>query len=452
MRSLKTILILLIVLPVALAAQNKRKPTMTLIGKVSNNWEENLYIKPGEFKIDFKNKYYDESLHKRNNKYVVIVRGDDGEIKFIKLNGRDMNLSKSEYPVELLRAGVSIEDFVYIDKRNAAAAEKMQYKYYLHVGDHKPYGPYDGFSDIFPTGYVCKNKGVYTFMNYEGTFEEILPKHKSKDLYDGLVSVQPMFGSISFDIPSDVKYGKDNIECYWNGNKMKFKTRNEVVYRKTHDGKGYMIYNDSLMDNTLLIVDSICYELDGVVKDIAFKYSQNGSHWMAFCPKNLIVDGVTVCNTAESVKHFAIKNSGEFAYVVEGEGAGDKMYVGSELYASDINMMWLSIDDEERFNYIFRSDFGYFYGVDNDIVDRNKHMEKYYYPKLFDGEQVFIVTSNDEKHTFVYSYDLPYIMIDGVRMDCPSVPHYAVWNEKEGCFMWNTVEDFNLYLYSIKVK
>lgn len=450
MRYIKTILILLLIMPVAMTAQNKRKPTKTLIGKVKQVGEEKLYIKPGEFKIDFENKVYDESLYKRNNKYFVIVRGNNGDVKYIRMNNYEINLTKTEYPVEILRAGLTIPDLVYIDKRNAAVADDAKYRYYLHVAG-KVYGPYEGLTDIFPTGYIYKNKDVYTFMNFDGTFEEIMPKHKTKDLYDNISSDQPIFGAVTYEVPVPCNYDKDYIECELNGNPLKFKMRNGAVYQKSHNGHYYLLYNDSLMDNTLMIVDGKCHELDGVVNDVNFKFSQNGTHWMAFMPNNLMVDGVTVCRSAADIKYFAIKNNGEFAYVIEGDGLGDKMYLGDEMFVDGVNMMWLAVDDEERFNYIFRSSCGYFYGYDHDIIDRNEKMRKYYYPPLFDSNQVFTVMSDNGKHTFVYSYDSNYILVDGQRLECPSVPHYAAWDPVEECFMWNAVENLNLYLYTIQV-
>ena len=106
MRYLKNILILLLLLPLSMTAQIKKKPTKTLIGKVRQVGEENLMVKPGEFKIDFENKIYDENLYKRNNKYFVIVRDDNDDVRYIKMNNHEINLSKSEHPVEIGRAHV----------------------------------------------------------------------------------------------------------------------------------------------------------------------------------------------------------------------------------------------------------------------------------------------------------------------------------------------------------
>lgn len=441
MRYLKNILILLLLLPLSMTAQIKKKPTKTLIGKVRQVGEENLMVKPGEFKIDFENKIYDENLYKRNNKYFVIVRDDNDDVRYIKMNNHEINLSKSEHPVEVLRAGLTIPDFMYIDRKE---------KCYLHVAG-MVYGPYEEFTDIFPTGYICKNKDMYTFMSFDGVFEEKMPRHISKGLYDNISNSQPMFGTVTFEVPVPCEYDKDYVECDMNGKSLRFKTRNDVLYHKTHKGHYYMLYNDTLMDNSLIIVDGKCHELDSVVMSVDFKFSQDGSHWMAFMPGNLMVDGVTVCRTAQEMKHFAIKNNGEYAYVIDGDGLGDKLYMGDEMFVDGINMMWLAVDDEERFNYIFRSSQGYFYGLDNVINDRKEEMKRYYYPPLSDPGQVFTVTSDDGKHTFVYSYDWQYVLIDGKRLDCPSVPHYAVWDPVEECFMWNAVENLNLYLYTIQM-
>ena len=450
MRYLKILLILLLIVPVTMTAQIKRRPTKTLIGKVKQVGMDKLYVKPGEFKIDFENKIYDEGMYKRNNKFFVIVRDKDDNVKYIKMNNHEINLSKTEYPVEILRAGLTIPDLVYIDKRNSVAADDAKHKYYLHVSG-KVYGPYEGFTDIFPTGYVCKTKDVFTFRNYDGDVEDILPKNKAKELYDNN-NEQPLFGELTFEVPVECDYDKDYVECDMNGKLLRFKMKNGVVYQKTHNGHYFLLYNDSLMDNTLMVVDGKGYELDGAVNDVVFKFSQNGSHWMSFCPHNLMVDGETVCRNAADIKFIAIKNDGEFAYVVEGEGLGDKFYLGDEIFADGINVLWLSVDDQERFNYICRSRRGYFYGIDRIVIERNEQMKRFYYPTLFDNDQVFTVTSSDGRHTFVYSYDRQYILIDGKRMDCTSVPHYAAWDDVDECFKWNTVENLELYLYSFKVR
>ena len=451
MKSLKTILILLLVLPIALTAQNKRKPTKTFIGKIKPFGEERLYVKPGEFKIDFEKKVYDENIYKRNNKYFVIVRDNYGDVIRVRMNNHEINLSKTEYPAEILRAGFTIPDFVYIDKRDAPAADNAKYRSCLHVSG-RVYGPYEEFRDIFPNGYICKNKGVYTFMEFDGSFEEILPKHKSKEMLEDMGSNNVSFGTKTFEIVDDREYKRDYIKCKLNNEMVQFETRNQVVYRATHSEHYFILYNDSLMDNTLLIVDDLAYELDGVVKDIEFRFSQDASHWMAFTPNNLMVDGVTVNRTATDVKFMAIKNNGDYAYVVEGEGLGDKLYYGEELYLKGINMMWLAVDDAERFNSIFRNSHGYFYGIDHVVVDRTDKNNKYFYPTLFDGDQVFTVKSKDGKHSFVYCYNWPYVIIDGVRLDFPAVPHYAIFDEEEGCFYWNTVEDLSLYLYKYRAR
>lgn len=451
MRYLKTILILMLILPVSMTAQIKRKPTKTLIGKVKQIGEEKLVIKPGEFKIDFDEKVYDESMYMRNNKFFVIVRGNNGDVKYIKMNNHEINLSKTEFPVEILRAGLTIPDLVYLDKRNSTAADDVKYKYYLHVAG-RVFGPHEAITDIFPNGYICKNKDVYTFMSFEDVGEDIVPKNMAKDKSVDNVDVHPVFGDLTYEVPVESRYDKDYVECDMNGKLLRFKTRDEVVYQKTHNGHYFLLYNDSLMDNTLLVVDGKCHELDGIVKHVDFKFSQDGSHWMSFVPNNLMADGVTVCRTAADIKYFAIKNNGDFAYVIEGDGLGDKLYLGEEKFVDGINMMWLAVDDEERFNYIFRSDRGYCYGVDKITIDRNEKMKKFYYPPLCDDNQVFTVMSEDGKHSFVYGYDRSYVLIDGKRMDCSAVPHYATWDPEEGCFIWNAVENLELYLYSFKVR
>ena len=427
MRSVKNILLLFVLLPMLTMAQNI-KIEKTPMGKITQTGTEKLYVKQGEFKPDFDNKVYDDGVYKRINKYFVIVRDADDNVVYVKMNNHKLNLPQA-YPVELLRAGFVKPDFVYIEKRSSTTPDDNGFKYYLHVAD-KIYGPNDGFYELFPNGYIYKNKDRYSFVGYG----------------DNLFSMK------GFEILDKADFIDDYVSYKWNDTTLKFKPKNDVIYYKTHGGHYYQLYKDDLMENTLMVVDGNGYELDGAVDSLMIKFSQDGSHWIVARPYNIMVDGVTVNRTIEKVKQVAIKNNGEYAFTVEGKLMEDKVYFGDDEFVTGVNMIWLSVDENDCFNYIFRSRHGYFYGVDAEITCINDKMVKYYYPDVFDPKTVFTVKSDDGKHSFVYRYDMPFIMLDGKRVDCPSIPHYAKWDEEDGCFIWNAIEDQNLYMYKIAVR
>ena len=201
-----------------------------------------------------------------------------------------------------------------------------------------------------------------------------------------------------------------------------------------------------------MVVDSVGYELDGVMETVNFKYSQNGKHWIAAYANNIMVDGINMIPLSDKIKHVAIKNDGSYAYVVEGKNKSDVLYFGEDLVLQGADVKWLAVDADERFNYICRNNKGYFYGIDKNLIAKNDDMKNYYYPALFDSDEKFVVKSNDGKHVMEFSYDTPYIMIDNARIDSQSIPHYAKWNESNKSFMWNAVEGVNLYVYEYKVK
>ena len=152
------------------------------------------------------------------------------------------------------------------------------------------------------------------------------------------------------------------------------------------------------------------------------------------------------------IKYVDIKNNGQYAYVIQGNGFNDMLYVNDNILVNGVEVKNLTVDEKQRFNYIVRNKKGYFYGIDNEISSFNEKMRDYYYPKLFDSNQEFIVKSLDGKHSLSYSYDRLYVIIDGNRLDCKATPHYAIWNEDEKCFIWNTVQGKTLMIYQYTIQ
>ena len=88
MKYLKYILCVLIMLPLALPAQNIKNLSKKYIGKIDVAEEGgiNAYVKHGEFKLDFDNTVTDSYnyLYTQNNKYIVIVRDSKDNIVYMK--------------------------------------------------------------------------------------------------------------------------------------------------------------------------------------------------------------------------------------------------------------------------------------------------------------------------------------------------------------------------------
>ena len=417
MRLLKNIIIALLVLPLAVTAQNKKNVTKTLVGAINaydNSAYQNLLVKQGEFKINFA----ETTTYKTS--YYVIVRDANDKVLCVKMDNNGIRFKK-ENTIKILRAGYAVSDYVY--------TEKSLNSYYLHIGK-KSFGPYDEIKDMFPDCFIYKNGSVYSYNKY------------SHD--------DPNLTTCSYTDES--VYSNSTVRCRFGDTILEFKPAENVRYYTTLGGHYYLLYNDKYMTNTFMVVDSVGYELDGIVDKMDFKFSQNGSHWIAAYTNNLMVDGVTVLRLSENIKHIAIKNDGQYAYVIEGEMMSDRAYIGDKMLVKGVNVRWLAIDKDDRFNYICKSVKGYFYGIDNEMIDKNKDMNDYYYPDVFDNKETFVVKSDDGKHYFEFNYEDPYITIDNMRYDFRAIPHYAQWNEDEGCFQWNTVEDMSLYLYKFKVR
>lgn len=432
MKYLKYILCVLIMLPLALPAQNIKNLSKKYIGKIDVAEEGgiNAYVKHGEFKLDFDNTVTDSYnyLYTQNNKYIVIVRDSKDNIVYMKNNNYELAF-KNMKAVKILRAGYAINECVYVEKRNITYTGESQYRYYLHVAGLS-LGPYDEILDLFPDGFIYRLGEKYAYKTYSNDDEN----------------------QVVYQIPTEALYVEKTIRCNLRDTVLDFKPTENVRYYTTSEGHYYLLYYDNYMENTLMVVDSTGYELDGAMETVDFKYSKDGKHWIAAYTNNLVVDGVNVARLTDKIKHVAIKNDGQYAYVVEGKNMNDKYYVDNKLVLQGVDMKWLAVDAEERLHYICRNPKGYFYGIDNEMVSKDHDMKEYYYPALFDSDEKFVVKSRDGQHVMEYSYDTPYIMIDNRRLDCPSIPHYAKWDDSEHCFYWNAVEGINLYLYKYKVK
>ena len=433
MKFFRYILCLLIIMPLAMTAQNKKNLSKQYVGKidvVDRTGIQNFYVKHGEFRLDFDTKVTDtyNYMYTKNYKYFVIVRDSKDNVISAKMNNYELPF-KNMSGVKILKAGYSVPDYIYVEKRNITYKGEAQFKYYLHALG-RLLGPYDEVLDLFPDGFIFRSGSVYGYSTYN-----------IDDVSD-----------ITYPIPTESLYVEKTIKCNLRNSVLEFKPSDDVRYYSTSDGHYYLLYYDNYMDNTLMVVDGTGYELDGAMETVDFKYSQNGQHWIAAYSNNVMVDGVSMMPLSDKIKHIAIKNNGDYAFVVEGKDKNDKLYFGEDMIMQGADVKWLAVDFNERFNYICRNKRGYFYGIDNQLSAKNEDMKNYYYPALFDSDEKFVVMSNDGKHVMEYSYDTPYIVIDNTRIDGPSIPHYAKWNETEKSFVWNAVEGVNLYLYEYKVK
>ena len=428
MRLFRNIICLMFLLPMVVMAQNNKNLSKVEIGKINREVDGRFFVKQGEFKIDFENKIYDD-IYGNVFKYFVIIRDGKGKANLVMMNNHFLNFTKFDYPVDIVRAGFTIPEYDYIEKRNSSSVESGKYKYYLNVGGIA-YGPYDAVTEILPDGFVYRNKDVYTYRRYDSEFE----------------------GNRNYCILEKDKYHGDYVQCSLNDKVLKFSPKKDVDYYKSYEGHYYILYNDNLMENSLLIVDGVGHELEGAENKLLFSFSHNGEHWIAASRNYIVVDGITMPKINGEIKKVVVTDDGEYAYVVDSEGYNERLFVNDKEILCGAEVLGLTVDDNEKFNYLFRNDKGYFYGIGNDVKIKNDDMKVYYYPALLDVDQTFTVKSNDGKHTFVYSYNLPYIMIDGERIDCPSIPHYAIWSESEKSFKWNAVEDIRLVVYKFKVK
>ena len=429
MKKLIIFLCLLILSVSMVFAQYDKRLSKAEIGKIDLGLYAYPSVKQGEFVVDFEDMVFDQVKYTLNYRYFVIVRDRNDNTKLVAMNNFVFNFTKMDLPVEILRTGYAPEECVYITKTNTSGVEGDIIKYNLKVGN-KNYGPYDGINEVLPKGFVYKNKNVYSYVEYGNEFSSIK----------------------NYSILEPSMYEGEFVQCSINDKLLKFVPKEKVKYFKCYDGHYYILYNDKAMNNTLLIVDGVGYELDGVVTSLNLKFSHNGEHWIAAGQDYVMVDGVFVTRLSDVIKNADINNNGDYMYIVDGEGFSEKVYLNEKIVIDGVEVESLTVDDDQVFNYIFKNEKGFFYGLDYQAKDFNENIKKYYYPALNDNNQTFVVTSPDGKHRLEYDNSSPYIIIDGKKIESVTTPHYMVWNQKEYCFMWNTIENYKLVVYKYQVK
>lgn len=429
MKKLIIFLCLLILSVSMVFAQYDKRLSKAEIGKIDLGLYAYPNVKQGEFVVDFEDLVFDQGKYTLNYRFFVIVRDRNDNPKFVAMNNYVLNFKKIDLPVEILRAGYTPDECVYISKTNTSSMEGDIIKYNLIVGN-KNYGPYDGINEVLPKGFVYKNKNVYTYVEYGDEFSSIN----------------------NYSVLEPSMYEGEFVQCSINDKLLKFIPKEKVKYFKCYDGHYYILYNDKAMNNTLLIVDGVGYELDGVINSLNLKFSHNGEHWIAAGQDYVMVDGVYVTRLSDAIKNADINNNGDYMYIVDGEGFSEKVYLNENVVVDGVEVKSLTVDDDQVFNYIFKNEKGFFYGLDYQARDFNENIKNYYYPTLNDNNKSFVVTSPDGKHRLEYNNESPYIIIDGKKIESVTTPHYMVWNQKEHCFMWNAIENYKLMVYKYQVK
>ena len=427
MKTLRYTLCLLFLMPMALFAQSNRNLSSYKLGTIKWQSDESFVVKQGEFKVGYTKIVKNKTVYPKRLEYFLILRDKNDAIKQIVVNNF-VCFAEDNSKLNVLRAGYTKQDLVYIEENGSDNSWSTK-KYFLNVNG-MTMGPYDRIAEVLPDGLIYRNRDIYTFKKYDDEISDIK----------------------NYCILEKETFKEESIKCLINNKIVEFKPKDNVDYYKSPDGKYYLVYNDSRMDNTLLVVNGLGYELDGSTDNLTLKFSHDGQHWILSCQNYVMVDGVIVVRISGKIKDVDIKNDGQYAYVIRGNGFNDMLYVNDNVFLNGVEVKSLTVDEEQRFNYIVRNKKGYFYGIDNELTSFDRHLHDYYYPELFDRNQSFTVTSLDGKHTLVFNYEKPYVRIDGHRLDCKAIPHYAAWNEKEKCFEWNTVEGLDLMVYKYRIQ
>ena len=227
MKTLRYILFLLLLLPVALTAQINKNLSYDILGKIDFG-EEDLSVKPGEFKVNFYTIKDDKIVYNtiKNYDYVVLARNKEKEVKKVFMRNKLKNFNEENSRFEILRAGYKLEDLVYIKESNDPETYSKKYELY-EMGN--VLGPYDKIHELLPNGLIYKNRDMYTFKKYEAEVADIR----------------------NFCILEKEIYKRDTIKYMLNNNIIAFAPKDSVDYYTSTNGNYYLVYNDSRMDKYL---------------------------------------------------------------------------------------------------------------------------------------------------------------------------------------------------------
>jgi hypothetical protein len=139
-----------------------------------------------------------------------------------------------------------------------------------------------------------------------------------------------------------------------------------------------------------------------------------------------------------------ITESGKYAFSYEDEYGNYYIDMNGSIIGPYGWVNSLKLNDDGSYRIQFNDANGITFDNNNGVVTMNKTFQ-YNYSGFFE------MFSDDGEHSFVSSYDYPYVVIDGENYGTACAMS-AYYDKDKDSFVWNTIEERQLVAYEFKLK
>ena len=312
--------------------------------------------------------------------------------------------------LKVLKAGFDTKSLVLISQ----STDQKKWILYAH---NKTIANCDDILKVFDDNFIYYDLGVYR--------RKLIDKQRFNDNYVICVAEKKTVG-------------KDKVIKGENGIKYKLPIDEGDTYYQTYNGHFYYWCN-KLRENTIIVVDGVFYELDGLHENVGFCFSQSGDHWMAAAGEFVLIDGVKY-KTDSPIKDFLITDDGQYAYI------NDNVIINGAIVANNVKAFQLEYTFLSKWKFKFIADdvfYSYNGGVITDLTD--EYLTQYSYSPYWPKKNG-IIKSKKGNHVLQYCEDWNYVEIDGEKYGASNALQ-VILNPKRGTFIWTAVERNEVVLY-----
>lgn len=379
------------------------------------NLDEECHVSDNEFVYNYRD-VKSKRLYKKD--FLAILRNDDNDIIGFLHNEGVVKLSAGN-DVRKIKVGYS-NDFIVVNKLQTSMELNINNCIIKH----------DTIVDLFENGYIYGVSGAFYYRKY-----------CSDTLNEGVMVYHvPQKSVLNDDKEIPVKFSERPFDIHLD--------KGHEIFVSTEEHY-YFIYQTSLMEHAVVIVDGNGYVLDGNCKNLRFKYSANYNNWIICCDDYLLVNGVKFSIKDKTIRDFFINDHGEFAcildYITDDENTSD-LYINGKLHLRNMKIFALQLMDVTEWIYRYEKREKFYEG--NGYVYKDYTNKTFYfdYNDVWKYNEDVLMKSDDGKHVFSYkSEDDGSVVIDGKKIKT-NRPYSVFWNNSKQAFVWTTYENNALYL------
>ena len=387
--------------------------------------EQNQTVEQGEFQMELqKGAFFDPNNENPWFSYIFRVTNKFTGTSNIMVNNQPKIVYRN-VQVRTYKIGATLEKSIFVVKNNDASNSSIGHNMEVVMAKGITYPVCDSVLFLNDDGYVFSLDGISYYSLYKGSYNDNQSRTEQIVWLDRKTYVP----GTTFDD----KAKTDALALLSKGD----------VYFESSEGHYYFLYRDQFMPYTVMIVDNKVIELHNVYDEsnFRFKFSYNGKHWMAVGKQCFWVDGELKSVEGYSITDFLITNNGDYGYTakrIEGSEKGEVVVYNGKIVRRHADVCYFGMNGEGSLKIRFVVGGRYLQYENENIVDVTDKMVSVYYPND-KSNRIIQVLSDDGDHKLTYRRGVKSVEIDGVKV-AETEPCYAVYDQRNNAFIWNTVE------------